>query len=83
MSRSPNFVIKQQVKFQKGEQYWLLPTICPLTKLKSRTVCYQEGEDDEDMTPSDMTIDYKVCLFLHLYSNFRYNSLVPHIHVVI
>jgi hypothetical protein len=38
-------------------------------------VCCQEGEDDEDMTPSDETIDYKVCLFLYLYSNFRYNSL--------
>jgi hypothetical protein len=23
----------------------------------------------------DMTIDYKVCSFLHLHSNFRYNSL--------
>jgi hypothetical protein len=27
------------------------------------------------MTPTDMTIDYKVRLFLHLYSNFGYNSL--------
>jgi hypothetical protein len=27
------------------------------------------------MTPSDTTIDYKVRSFLHLYSNFRYNSL--------
>jgi hypothetical protein len=26
------------------------------------------------MTPTDTTIDYKVRLFLHLYSNFRYNS---------
>jgi hypothetical protein len=64
MSRSPIFVIKQQVKFQEEEQYWLLPTICPLTKFKTRTVCCQEGEDDEDMTPSDTTIDYKVCSFL-------------------
>jgi hypothetical protein len=38
-------------------------------------VCYQEGKDDEDMTPSDMTIDYKVSFFLYLYSNFWYNSL--------
>ena len=30
---------------------------------------------DEDMTPSDMTIDYKVSSFLHLYSDFWYNSL--------
>jgi hypothetical protein len=27
------------------------------------------------MTPSDMTIDYKVRSFLYLYSDFRYNSL--------
>jgi hypothetical protein len=30
---------------------------------------------DEDMTPWDMTIDYKVSLFLHLHSDFWYNSL--------
>jgi hypothetical protein len=30
---------------------------------------------DEDMTPWDMTIDYKVRLFLHLHSDFWYNSL--------
>jgi hypothetical protein len=75
MSRSPSFVIKQHVKFQEGEQYWLHTTICPPTKLKPRTVCCQEGEDDEDMTPTDTTIDYKVRLFLHLYYNFGYNSL--------
>jgi hypothetical protein len=75
MSKFPSFVIKQQVKFQEEEQYWLLPTICPPTKLKPRTVCCQEGEDDEDMTPSDTTIDYKVCLFLYLHSDFGYNSL--------
>jgi hypothetical protein len=36
-----------------------------------------EGDtsDDEDMTPTDTTIDYKVRLFLHLYSYFGYNSL--------
>jgi hypothetical protein len=27
------------------------------------------------MTPTDTTIDYKVRSFLHLHSNFRYNSL--------
>jgi hypothetical protein len=75
MSRSPSFVIKQHVKFQEGQQYWLLPTIYPPTKLKPRTVCCQEGEDDEDMTPLDTTIDYKVRSFLHLHSNFGYNSL--------
>jgi len=30
---------------------------------------------DEDMTPLDMTIDYKVSSFLHLFSDFWYNSL--------
>jgi hypothetical protein len=30
---------------------------------------------DEDMTLTDTTIDYKVCSFLYLYSNFGYNSL--------
>jgi hypothetical protein len=30
---------------------------------------------DEDMTPSDTTIDYKVRSFLYLHSNFRYNLL--------
>jgi hypothetical protein len=30
---------------------------------------------DEDMTPTDTIIDYKVRSFLHLYSNFGYNSL--------
>ena len=30
---------------------------------------------DEDMAPSDMTIVYKVSSFLHLHSDFWYNSL--------
>jgi hypothetical protein len=30
---------------------------------------------DENMTPWDMTIDYKVSSFLHLHSDFWYNSL--------
>jgi hypothetical protein len=75
MSNSSSFVLKKQVKFQEGEQYWLLPTTCPPIKFKPRTVCYQEGENDEDMTPSDTTIVYKVSSFLYLYSNFWYNSL--------
>ena len=32
-------------------------------------------EDDEDMTSLDMSIDYKVSLFLHLHNDFIYNSL--------
>jgi hypothetical protein len=35
----------------------------------------ESANSDEDMTPTDTTIDYKVRLFLHLYSNFGYNSL--------
>ena len=42
---------------------------------KPRTVCCQEGEDDEDMAPSDTNNDYKVRSFLHLHSGFGYNSL--------
>ena len=75
MSKSPSFVMRQQVKFQEGEQCWLLPTTCPPAKLKPRTVCCQEGEDDEDMAPSDTNNDYKVRSFLHLHSGFGYNSL--------
>jgi hypothetical protein len=70
MSRSPSFVIKKWVKFQEGEQCWLLPTTCSPIKLKPRTIYFQKGEDDEDMTPLDMTIDYKVSSFLHLHSDF-------------
>ena len=63
MWRFPSFALKKQVKFQEGEHCWLLPTKCPPTKLKPRTVCCQEGEDDEDMTSSDMTTDYLVSSF--------------------
>jgi len=70
ISSSSSFVLKKQVKFQEGEQCWILPITYPPTKLKPRTLCCQEGEDDEDMTPSDMTIDYKLNSFLHLYSDF-------------
>ena len=50
MSSSPDFVIKKHVKLEEDQHCWLLPTTCPPTKLKPRTVCCQEGEDDEDMT---------------------------------
>jgi hypothetical protein len=70
MSRSPSFVIKKWVKFQEEEQCWLLPTTCSPIKLKPRTIYFQKGEDDEDMTALDMTIDYKVSSFLHLHSDF-------------
>ena len=57
------------------EHCWLLVATYPPTKLKSRTVCCQEGEDDEDMTPSDTTIAYKVRLLLFFHSDFWHNSL--------
>ena len=69
-SSSPDFVIKKHVKFEEDQQCWLLPTTCPPTKLKPRTVCCQEGEDDDDTTPFDTTIAYKVRLLLHFYSDF-------------
>jgi hypothetical protein len=34
-----------------------------------------ECSADEDITPTDTTIDYKVHSFLHLHSNFGYSSL--------
>jgi hypothetical protein len=75
MWRSLSFIIKKHVKFQEREQYWLLPKTCPSTKFIPWTVCCQEGEDDEDMTPLHMTIDYKVSSFLYLHSDFWYNLL--------
>jgi len=75
MSRSPNFVVRKQVNFQEGEQSWLLPTTCSSTKLKPRTVFYQEGENDEDMTPLGISIEYMMSSFIYLYNNFWYNSL--------
>ena len=75
MSSSPNFVIKKHVNSKEDQHCWLLPTTCPPTKLKPRTVCCQEGEDDEDMTPSDTIIDYKVSSLLPLHNDLWYNSL--------
>jgi hypothetical protein len=40
-----------------------------------RDFCSPGLASDEDMTPTDTTIDYKVCSFLYLHSNFEYNSL--------
>ena len=75
MWRFPSFALHKQVKFQEGDHCWLLPTTCPPTKLKPRKVCYQEGEDDGDMTPLDTTIAYKVSLLLLFHSDFWHNSL--------
>src|SRR6185437_79039 len=78
MSKSPSSILKQIVKFLKEEHHWLLPTTCPPTKLKPRTVCCQEGEDDEDTTPIDtpMKVKDKMSSFTHFLSDFWYNSLV-------
>ena len=73
MSSSPNFVIKKHVNSKEDQHCWLLPTTCPPTKLKPRTVCCQKGEDDENMTPSDTTIAYKVTLLLLFHSDFWHN----------
>jgi len=77
MSKSPSSILKQIVKFLKEEHHWLLPTTCPPSKLKPRTVCCQEGEDDEDTTPIDtpMKVKDKMSSFTHLLSDFWYNSL--------
>ena len=58
ISSFPNFVLKKTDKSQEGENSWFHPTTYPPTKIKLRGVCCQEGEDDEDMTPSDTTTDY-------------------------
>ena len=77
MSSSSSFILKKQVHCKEGEQYWLLPTPYHPSKIKPRTVCCQEGEDDEGMTPSDTTIDYKVSSFqINLSCGFE-NKLLP------
>jgi len=69
MSSFSSFVLKKHVKIQEEEQCWLLTITCPSTKLKPKMVCC-EGENDEDMTPLDMTIDYKVSLFIYSHNDF-------------
>jgi hypothetical protein len=59
MSSFSSFVLKKHDKSQEGEHSLLLPTTCPSTKVKPRTVCYQEGDDDEDMTPIDTPMKVK------------------------
>jgi hypothetical protein len=56
ISSSYNFVFNKQAKFQEGKHWWLLPTTSSTTTIKPRTVCFQGGENDEDMTCLDMTI---------------------------
>ena len=56
ISSSPSFIVKKQDKSQEGEHGSVLPTTCPPTMVKPRTVCCQEGENDEDIIGSDMTM---------------------------
>ena len=42
---------------------------------QKRQKCPSRNPIDEDITPLDMTINYKVSSFLHLHSDFWYNSL--------
>ena len=44
-------------------------------------VCCQEGEDDEDITPTDTTIDYKVSSFLYLHNDKTKNWLLPNMDI--
>ena len=77
MSSSSSFVLKEQDQSQEGEHYLLQPTTCPLTKTKPRAFCCQEGENDEAITPSDTTADYKVSSFrMNLACGFE-NKLLP------
>jgi hypothetical protein len=48
MSSYSTLVFKKQVHFQEEEHYWLTK-IYSTTTLKSRTICFQEGENDELM----------------------------------
>ena len=52
----PSFSHMQQDKYQEGEHDSLLPTTHLPTKVKPRTVCCQEGENDEDIIGSNMTM---------------------------
>lgn len=56
MSSSPCFIVKKQDMSQEEEHGWQLPTTCPPTLVKPRTVCCQEGENDEDITSANMTM---------------------------
>ena len=71
------FVLNKPDKSQEGEHAWLQLATYPPTKFKLRMLCYQEVEDDEDLTPTDMTIDYKVSSFqVNLSCGFE-NKLLP------
>jgi hypothetical protein len=73
ISSSSSLVFKKQVHFQEGEHCWLLNRTSSTPALKPRTVCFQEGENDEDMTRMDTNIirtylgrdmddEYVICL---------------------
>jgi hypothetical protein len=73
ISSSSSLVFKKQAHFQNGEHCWLLNRTSSTPALKLRTVCFQEGENDEDMTRMytniirtylgrDMDDEYVICL---------------------
>lgn len=59
MSSLSTFVLKKNDKLQEGEHGWFVPTTYSQTKVKPRTICYQEREDEEDMTHIDATNEYE------------------------
>jgi hypothetical protein len=73
ISSFSSLVSKKQVHFQEGEHCWLLNRTSSTPALKPRTVCFQQGENDEDMTRMDKNIirtylardmddEYVICL---------------------
>jgi hypothetical protein len=73
ISSSSSLVFTKQVHFQEGEHCWLLNRTSSTRAIKPRTICFQEGENDEDMTRVDINIirtylgrdmddEYVICL---------------------
>jgi hypothetical protein len=75
MPSFPIFALREQVRFQEGEHGWVLAATYPPTVYKPRTVCCQEGENDEDITGSDITLLTTPKLKVNqLYFNFRFDT---------
>jgi hypothetical protein len=96
VSQSPSrFFLKQQGHPKEGEHCWfslcsIQVVLCPnieastfgCHRSKSRTTCSQEGENDEDITVSDMTtiacFYYKVNRFLIIILSNTFDELLLH-----
>jgi hypothetical protein len=96
VSQSPSrFSLKQQGHPKEGEHCWfslcsIQVALCPNIEAstfrchrnKSRTTCSQEGENDEDITVSDMTtiacFYYKVNRFLIIIVSNTFDELLLH-----